>query len=943
MDLNTFTRSVAALLLDTSLKGTVLLLLACMAVWRCRRSSAALRHSIWRITMVGLLLLPIASLALPEWQIPILPGNPIAAQEADVEPPTTVANIAIEEAARVEFPPSDAGAFSATPAPLTALSSAAIEPTSSRRTATDWTALVVGAGWLLGVAVCGFLLLAGFGKTVKLRRTSLAITDGDWLRRLVELQQRLKLNRTVELREHSKSIVPLTCGILRPVVLLPKLARDWSEPMLRAVLLHELAHVQRGDVACQMLGRLACAVYWFHPLSWYALRRLRQEREHACDDAVVHAGEKASAYAEQLLHVARLCCAPSGLSLGVAMAEGSSLENRVKSLFDSTRGHGPVSRRIILLSLFLAMVMVCSLAPIHPIASSAGPIVATIEESEETEKSATVPDTSPVTVVQLEIDKNPASAIAGQITGQIIDDKKIGIAGAEVALVAYDVANGGLAKQGRVIATTVADPLGNYSLKLPAEESDQRKFGAVWAKAKGHVAARSNWSTVIAALPERKAELKLAETAGIRVRVVDAAGKPLSGAKLSPISVGVPRGVGYPLPKEWEEQSTAITDADGNALMPHIDPESLKGLDLIPPGDMGVLRYGLNYFLNVRPTSGQFEFQLPETGSITGQLVVATGSALPENLMLTLKSFSRPFSNSMGIVTVPVASDGKFHVDKIAVGRLFVPAFLPENQPLRADVPAQIDVEANKELKIQIPIEPGVKIHGRVQKSDTQEGVPEFPVVVLYGQTISNRSADFEWLKFELETDANGQFACFVPPGPIDVQTTLRIEGYSSAHSWLPQDQRGNFGGMRFVVPAGETYDLGIYNLSRNVGIKGNVVDMQNQPLVDWSVYGFPNIPEFRQDATMNSMGGVHTDKEGNFNGSYPQMYPPAYWKVSHRVWKTKYEFDDLNYAALVISREPLILQVDTSKEVDHNDDIPIDPAAPVSPVTIPLPSKSQE
>ncbi len=73
MDMLTLARSFASLLLDTAAKGTVLLLLACLAAWLCRRSSAALRHSIWCLTMGGLLLLPMASWALPAWQIPILP------------------------------------------------------------------------------------------------------------------------------------------------------------------------------------------------------------------------------------------------------------------------------------------------------------------------------------------------------------------------------------------------------------------------------------------------------------------------------------------------------------------------------------------------------------------------------------------------------------------------------------------------------------------------------------------------------------------------------------------------------------------------------------------------------------------------------------------------------------------------------------------------------
>ena len=79
MDTLTLARDFASLLLDSAAKGTALLLLASLAAWLCRRSSAALRHSIWCLTMGGLLVLPVASWALPAWQIPILPPEPVAA------------------------------------------------------------------------------------------------------------------------------------------------------------------------------------------------------------------------------------------------------------------------------------------------------------------------------------------------------------------------------------------------------------------------------------------------------------------------------------------------------------------------------------------------------------------------------------------------------------------------------------------------------------------------------------------------------------------------------------------------------------------------------------------------------------------------------------------------------------------------------------------------
>ena len=304
MDALSFSRVFASLLLDTAAKGTVLLLLACLVVWLCRRSSAALRHSIWCTTMGGLLLLPIASWALPTWQLPILPPEPIIVAEIVRLPvttpglpePVTVQPVAPsfprEPRSRtgsrepsgfhepVLLPPIrvEAGASVSLP-----------EPTVMAKpplTILEWISLLVGVSWSVGVVLFGTVLLVGIWRTVQLRRTSQPVSDGEWPGMLALLGQRLGLRWRVELREHAESVVPLTWGIWRPVVLVPQLAREWAEPMRRAVLLHELAHVQRGDVACQVLGRLTCVLFWFHPLSWFALRQLRQEREQAVQDVL---------------------------------------------------------------------------------------------------------------------------------------------------------------------------------------------------------------------------------------------------------------------------------------------------------------------------------------------------------------------------------------------------------------------------------------------------------------------------------------------------------------------------------------------------------------------------------------------------------------------------------------------------------------------------------
>ena len=96
----------------------------------------------------------------------------------------------------------------------------------------------------------------------------------------------------------------MTWGLRRPVILVPAGSAAWSEETKRSVLLHELGHIRRGDCLMHLLGRLACAAYWFHPLVWLAARQLRKTSEQAADDLVLSSNIAPPDYAEHLVGIA---------------------------------------------------------------------------------------------------------------------------------------------------------------------------------------------------------------------------------------------------------------------------------------------------------------------------------------------------------------------------------------------------------------------------------------------------------------------------------------------------------------------------------------------------------------------------------------------------------------------------------------------------------------
>jgi len=129
--------------------------------------------------------------------------------------------------------------------------------------------------------------------------------------------------------------VALTAGLLRPVIVVPAQAEEWSPQQRRMLLLHELAHVKRFDPVFDFIAQAVMVLYWFNPLAWLALGRFRAERERACDDAVLSAGARPSDYATQLMEIAAvLGSAARPLWHAAVISMGSSLKDRLLRILD---------------------------------------------------------------------------------------------------------------------------------------------------------------------------------------------------------------------------------------------------------------------------------------------------------------------------------------------------------------------------------------------------------------------------------------------------------------------------------------------------------------------------------------------------------------------------------------------------------------------------------
>jgi TonB family protein len=160
--------------------------------------------------------------------------------------------------------------------------------------------------------------------------------------------------------------MPMTCGIFRPAVLMPAGASEWAPERLRVVLLHELAHIRRGDLATHLLARLALSLHWWNPLAWYAWRAFVKERERATDDLVLSAGERASDYAGHLLEIARAFQPePATAAAALAMARRSELEGRLVAILDTRISRSPAGRRAAVVAALAAVALAAPFAAVE--------------------------------------------------------------------------------------------------------------------------------------------------------------------------------------------------------------------------------------------------------------------------------------------------------------------------------------------------------------------------------------------------------------------------------------------------------------------------------------------------------------------------------------------------------------------------------------------------
>lgn len=324
----------ASFAIDVVAKATLLLLVAYGLHGLLRRHSVLACSVLWNACLLGLLALPAAEWAFPRLRLDWLPAA-VAARTV----PKAVERVVEPIAAPGLKPPIEAAPLPHPVANATALPrSVVLAPALPEPTARSvWLPLALGVYLLVSLVLLARLALSLWA-VARLARASTALNDERWSGALEGWRKRMKIAAQVRLLCSERIDVPIVLGCLRPAIVLPAgLAERLSPAQVDAVLLHELAHVRRGDYGWNLLRRVVQAAYWPHPFAWPLGRILGSLREQACDDLCVHWMGDRQEYRATLLDVATRLVRPAGVALGMAMARTTKLGARLARI-EQTRG-----------------------------------------------------------------------------------------------------------------------------------------------------------------------------------------------------------------------------------------------------------------------------------------------------------------------------------------------------------------------------------------------------------------------------------------------------------------------------------------------------------------------------------------------------------------------------------------------------------------------------
>jgi beta-lactamase regulating signal transducer with metallopeptidase domain/Leucine-rich repeat (LRR) protein len=693
--------------------------------WALRKRSASLRHALWVCAVLLIPFLPVLDYAathvdLPRAQVRVravaLPATAEPVVWPGQPPDTRISPLRFSE-----------------------------EPPLLQVYAQPWALVAVVYG------LCLLRQLGWFGvglfRVRQWVRRALPVTEARVLKAFDLARERLGINRAVAVLESGDAPTALTVGVRKSLVLLPKRdVESLTESDIQKVALHECAHVRRHDTLWLRLMLLVRTVFFFQPLVWWGCRRAAILAEEACDDAVVATTGEALPYADLLTRQAERYARPS---ISTSMATGllfnrSAFVSRVAAIIDETRSRARRPSRLVLGVTALAALLCVMLAVAAPLNEEGGPGTFSVG-------------------------------------GMVVDKDGNPLADAQVYASTFD-----RAQQASILrAETRTDETGRFYFDgLKAEQNGGWSCGLhAWKPGYAWGSEGAGYLPQIGQSPEKAkgafdVEIKLLSPVVFAGRVLDREGKPIVGARISPM---------FELPDEIHGQTepyfvtpggrsfgTLVTDREGRFRLDGAPAGTRGRLEVLADGYgmIGINSYFRGYTGELNPDRPFFpvdgtevEIRLGPESRILGTLVEAkSGKPLAD---IPIWVFEK---DDLAEAFPTTDAAGRFVIRGIPAGTYRISARVPPENSFRSRVATVQVAEGEVREGLELKAEEGVRVVGRVLDGETGKPVERAGV---HCSILEERIG-----AADSRTDSDGEYHFVLLPGTYDIGAQREGYGY---------------------------------------------------------------------------------------------------------------------------------------------------------------------
>jgi beta-lactamase regulating signal transducer with metallopeptidase domain/protocatechuate 3,4-dioxygenase beta subunit len=677
-------------------------------------------------------------------------------------------------------------------------------------------AVVVSLVWLGGSAMLLARLILDYLGLIRTRRTAVAAgVEERLLCRTLALQMEV---RAPELLRTPLVAGPCLAGIIFPAVLLPE---ELPSVTLATVLVHELAHLRRGDCLWNLWRQTTVAVLFFQPLAWRLSRRLEAAAEEVCDDHAVQFGADRRSYADMLVSLAERTMLPSSSVVVPLVTLRSLLARRVTRVLDG-------SRRLSLTASLAALCFIVGaglgVTVLTGLLGSGGNSVAAAPSDASSGngsvKAGENSDKTIVTPASNDPAQNDATASGNEakskhISGTVLSAEGKPAAGANVVLIgrrresirAIDFST----EHPEVLAQAQCDGAGNFKMSVADFSSARFLSAQLLARLPDSGVA---WKAVNTDEPASKFTIKLPESSAARGRLITLEGQPAKAVQVKVVSIHLQR-VSYsdpdnsvdsmsgPMPAEvWPLK--VVTGDDGWFTVSGVPVNASLGLqvDQEPFAPEWWVWDAKDESTHVKPLS--------PAQIITGVVVAPdTGQPIANALIHANQGWEQGMHGMQGVVGKTDAR-GRFRVNPYGAKSYDVTAFAPPGAPyLGQEIHYQwSDTEREHALRFELPR--GVMVSGTI--TEQPGGKPVAKATVRYTALQNNPHAKdipLEGIYQPTElSDVKGHYTIAVPAGAGH----LTVKSSTGEHVLEELDgnliSEGRPGGQRLYVNAHAPLDL---------------------------------------------------------------------------------------------------------------------------------------